>query len=213
MTAKQFRLLDLFSGAGGAAMGYYRAGFDDITGIDNRPMKRYPFRFIQADALEYLAEHGAEYDVIHASPPCQAYSLTQKLQGNDHPDLVGPVRDLLIATGKPYVIENVKGAPLHNATLLVGSMFGLRTMRPRLFESNVPLPFVLLPPAAARHAKMGRPPQDGEYMHIAGHISGVPEARLAMGIDWMTQGELSEAIPPAYTEWIGRHLLEAIHAN
>lgn len=206
------RLLDLFCGAGGAAMGYYRAGFTEIVGVDIKPMPRYLFEFVLGDALEYVAAHGHEFDAIHASPPCQAYSKARNLQGNDHPDLVAPVRALLQATGKPYVIENVQGAPLINPITLVGSMFGLRTMRPRLFECSFDVPFVLAPPAQAKHAKMGRPPKEGEYVHVVGHMSDVPYCREAMGIDWMTQGELAQAIPPAYTEWIGQHLLETMRA-
>ena len=206
------RLLDLFSGAGGAAYGYMLAGFH-VTGIDIKPQPRYRGdKFVQTDALEYVARHGHEFDAIHASPPCQGYSEARHLQGNEHPLLIEHVRELLQATGKPYVIENVRGAPLaDDAVMLVGSMFGLRTMRPRLFECRgFDVPFVLAPPAAARHAKMGRPPRPGEYVHVVGHMSNVPYCREAMGIDWMVQGELAEAIPPAYTEWIGRYLMEAI---
>jgi DNA (cytosine-5)-methyltransferase 1 len=206
----EMRLLDLFCCAGGAAMGYHRAGFDEIVGVDIAPQPRYPFAFVQADALEYVAKHGQEFDAIHASPPCQGYSRTQSLQGNDHPMLIEDTRKLLQATGKPYVIENVKGAPLKDTTLLVGSMFGLQTMRPRLFETNFDLPFVLAPPPHARHAEMGRKPKAGEYVHVVGHISDIAYCRDAMGIDWMNGKELSQAIPPSYTEWIGRHLIEQL---
>lgn len=205
------RLLDLFCGAGGAAMGYHRAGFD-VVGVDIKPQPRYPFEFHQADALEFLREHGHEFDAIHASPPCQAYTRGRKLQGNTHPDLVAPVRDLLETTGKPYVIENVPGAPLVNPVVLEGQMFpGLRTQRKRLFETNWPLDVpILRPPPPARNAKMGRPVTPGEWMHVVGHFSGLSEAREAMGIDWMGQHELAQAIPPAYTEFIGRRLLEEL---
>jgi len=104
------RLLDLYCGAGGSAMGYHRAGFDDITGIDIHTQPRYPFKFIQGDALEYLAEHGHEYDVIHASPPCPAYSMASmqwRKSGIEYQDLIEPLRELLIANGKPYIIEHV----------------------------------------------------------------------------------------------------------
>jgi DNA (cytosine-5)-methyltransferase 1 len=204
------KLLDLFCCAGGAARGYQMAGFH-VTGIDNRPQPRYAGdAFVQADALEYVAEHGHEFDAIHASPPCQGYSKARKLQGNHNPMLIEPIRELLRASGKPYVIENVKGAPLQNAIMLVGSMFGLRTMRPRLFECSFAMPFMLAYSPSARHAKMGRPPKDGEYVHAVGHMSNVPYCANAMGIDWMVQGELAEAIPPAYTEWIGHHLMAAV---
>lgn len=202
-------LLDLFCGAGGCSVGYSCAGFD-VVGVDIRPQPRYPFEFVQADALEYVAAYGHRFEAIHASPPCQAYSKARNLQGNAHPDLIGQVRELLRASGKPYVIENVQGAPLISPVTLVGSMFGLMTMRPRLFECSFPVPFVLAPPAQAKHAKMGRPPKEGEYVHVVGHMSNVPYCREAMGIDWMTQGELAQAIPPAYTEFIGGYLMEAL---
>jgi DNA (cytosine-5)-methyltransferase 1 len=193
------RLLDLFCGAGGAAMGYHRAGFDDITGIDNRPMPRYPFKFIQADALEYLAEHGEEYDVIHASPPCQHYSSIQHIvkTKDKHPDLVDPVRQLLIKSGKPYVIENVVGAPLRVDLLLCGSMFGLGMIRHRIFESNIPMP--LLTPTC-HHENMYDPWHWGNNQRV--------EMASGMGIDWdMKREEVREAIPPAYTEYIGKEIL------
>ena len=202
------RLLDLFCGAGGAAYGYMLAGFH-VTGVDINPQPRYRGdRFIQADALEYCAEHGHEFDAIHASPPCQGYSKTRNLHKNAHPMLIEETRNALRAAGKPYIIENVPGAPLLNPTVLVGSMFGLRTMRKRLFETSFELPFMLAPSPAARHARMGRPPQAGEYVHVVGHFSGIEYCRQAMGVTWMSQGELAEAIPPAYTEWFGRLLLE-----
>ena len=118
------RLLDLFSGAGGAAMGYHRAGFD-VTGVDILPQKRYPFAFVQADALDYVERHGREFDAIHASPPCQAYSVTQNLPWarKDHPRLLEPVQAVLQSLGVPYVIENVEPAPVEDAITLCGSMF------------------------------------------------------------------------------------------
>lgn len=204
------RLLDLFCKAGGCTKGYQRAGFY-VVGVDIEPQPHYcGDEFIQGDALAVLAAIGHEFDAVSASPPCQGYSKARHLQGNSHPMLIEPVRDLLQAIGKPYVIENVQGAPLINPTLLVGSMFGLRTMRPRLFETSFDLPFMLAPSPSARTAKMGRPPKDGEYVHVVGHMSNVDYCRRAMGIDWMNQGELAEAIPPAYTHWIGRHLMQEL---
>jgi DNA (cytosine-5)-methyltransferase 1 len=203
------RLLDLFCCEGGAAMGYHRAGFD-VVGVDIVPQPRYPFQFVQGDALEYVAAHGHEFEAIHTSPPCQAYSLTQRIRGNTHPELIAPTREALQATGRPYVIENVPGAPLLNPVTLVGSMFGLRTMRPRLFECSFDVPFVLAPPAAARHAKMGRKPKQGEYIHVAGNFSDVENARDVMGCDWMTRDGLAQAIPPAYTEYIGGYLMQVL---
>jgi len=121
-------------------MGYHLAGFE-VTGVDIQPQPRYPFRFVQADALAYLADHGHEYDAFHASCPCQLYSATQRIQGRDHPDLIGATRTALENTGRPWVIENVPGAPLRDPVLLCGAMFGLRTYRHRLFETS------RLPPA------------------------------------------------------------------
>jgi DNA (cytosine-5)-methyltransferase 1 len=146
------RLLDLFSGAGGCAMGYHRAGFD-VVGVDNRTQPRFPFAFVQADALEYLAAHGQEYDAIHASPPCQAYSRATAWRGkrSAHPDLIDATRTALLTTGRPYVIENVQEARfrLREPLMLCGSFFGLRIRRHRYFEAPS-LPFVLLPPCTHR---------------------------------------------------------------
>jgi DNA (cytosine-5)-methyltransferase 1 len=204
------RLLDLFCKAGGAGMGYHRAGFE-VVGVDIKPQPRYPFEFHQADALEYAAAHGHEFDVIHASPPCQAYSCFTPLAHRDnHPDLIAVTRDLLRSIGKPYIIENVTGARhlLDNPLLLCGSMVGLNVWRHRYFEVWPPV-LLLTPPC--RH--------DFKPVLITDH--GGPNAngigkprkrtpidikRQAAGIDWMTEAELSEAIPPAYTEFIGRHL-------
>lgn len=204
------RLLDLFCGAGGAGMGYHRAGYE-VTGVDIRPQKHYPFKFIQGDALEYLYKHGHEYDVIHASPPCQAYTVSKSLRKNDHPMLIKPVRELLQMIGKPYIIENVPGAKLHMVSplMLCGTMFGLRTIRHRLFECNPPIYFA---PFTCRHdtpsAPMGRQPnREREFISVVGNFTDVAYARVAMGIDWMTQKELAESIPPAYTEWLGKQIL------
>lgn len=207
------KLLDLFCGAGGAAMGYYRAGFDDITGIDIVAQPHYPFKFIQADALEYLAEHGAEYDFIHASPPCQAYSragIQWRKAGKEYPDMVSATRKLLQSIGKPYVIENVSGAPLINPIKLVGAFFGLKVRRDRLFETSFPVPFFLIPNNNKSNFKMGRPLREGEEITPVGHFSNIPYARREMQIDWMTGKELTQAIPPAYTEWIGKQWLEGV---
>jgi len=189
-------------------MGYYRAGFTDITGIDIMPQPRYPFKFVQADALEYVAEHGHEYDVIHASPPCQAYSKAQRIQKNQHPELIEPTRGLLQRIGKPYIIENVPGAPLINPVYLTGSMFGLLTLKQRLFECSFSVPFMLAPPPSGKQCKMGRKPKPGEYIQVVGHFSDTEYAKKAMDCHWMTRDELAEAIPPAYTKWIGERLLE-----
>jgi DNA (cytosine-5)-methyltransferase 1 len=211
------RLLDLFCGAGGASVGYARAGFE-VVGVDNRPQPNYPFQFVQDDVLgvfdTWSLDEIACFDAVHASPPCQAFTKARRLQGNAHADLVGPTRELLEATGLPWVIENVKGAPLRNPVMLEGQMFPeLNVHRPRLFETNWPLEVPVLRPPAPRQTKMGRPPRAGEAMQIVGHFSDVPAGRLAMGIDWMNQGELAQAIPPAYTELIGHQLLAHLEAR
>lgn len=197
-------------------MGYHRAGFE-VTGVDIKPQPRYPFKFIQADALEFLEKHGQEYDVIHASPPCQAYSVTKSIHKNEHPDLVGITRELLNQTGKPYIIENVEGAPLKDYVLLCGSMFPpLRVYRHRLFECNPPIAGLL--PACNHQFTM--PASKGQYHTLdkydfitcVGHNFSAESGRIAMGIDWMTRKELSQAIPPVYTEWIGKRIMENLNA-
>lgn len=212
------RLLDLFCGAGGAAMGYHRAGFDEIVGVDHVEQPRYPFDFVQADALEYVAEHGREFDVIHASPPCQRYSVATAIHGRgrveEHPDLVAQTRFLLDETKLHYVIENVPGAPLANPLMLCGSMFGLRVLRHRLFECRPPIIFA---PASCNHWAT-LPPSKGVYHTLdqydmitcVGHNFSAESGRIAMDISWMTRDELAEAIPPAYTEYVGRQLLRVL---
>jgi DNA (cytosine-5)-methyltransferase 1 len=214
------RLLDLFCGAGGAGMGYHRAGFD-VTGVDINPQPNYPFEFHQADAIEVLEDMAAMTDdrrfhAIHTSPPCQAYSVTASLHDVDYPELITPVRALLAEIGLPSVIENVQGAPLVNAIRLCGSSFGLGVRRHRLFEITPMLAGV--PPCS--HHTQPEPvdvtgtggPRRNTTRAPGGGNSRKPEnlehARAVMGIDWMTRPELSESIPPAYTEWIGRQLVE-----
>ena len=208
------QLLDLFCGAGGAAMGYHRAGITDIVGVDIAPQPNYPFEFVQADALEYLAEHGREFDVIHASPPCQAYSIARN--NGCHvgaPRLIKSTRELLKQTGKIYVIENVPGAPLIAPIQLCGASFGLGVLgfdlcRHRLFECSI---FMLMPPCQHKRGKTIGVYGNGTnsyHREKFGRCVLVAELREAMGIDWMTRKELSQAIPPAYTEWIGKRLLE-----
>jgi len=201
-------------------MGYHRAGFGEIVGVDIAPQPRYPFTFVQCDALEFVKSYGAGFDAIHASPPCQRYSMANNIHGRtDHPDLVGPTRDALIATGRPYVIENVPGVPLVCAVVVCGLPLGLGVKRHRLFESNL----LLFGTQCSSH--------DGDWVSVFGHTVlerspqigrtvnnspifrrkhlGTERGRQAMGISWMTREELSEAIPPAYTEFIGRQLLPA----
>lgn len=207
------RLLDLFCCAGGAARGYADAGFE-VTGVDLVERPTYPFRFFRGDALAFVREHGREFDAIHASPPCQAYSRAghlRKAQGGtcSAADLLGPTRDALIATGLPFVIENVPGAPMEGLTLC-GSMFGLAVRRHRVFECSF---FVLQP--FCDHPTQGRPV--GVYHRMADEVPHggrtartLEEAQRAMGIDWMGWDELKEAIPPAYTRYIGEALLAHI---
>jgi DNA (cytosine-5)-methyltransferase 1 len=187
-------------------MGYHRAGFD-VVGVDINPQPRYPFEFHQGDALEYLAEHGHDFDAIHASPPCQAYTKAQRIRGNAHADLVGPTRSTLQAIGKPYVIENVMGAPLLDPIMLCGAMFDIRTYRHRIFETSWGMAQPIHPVHVAKTTKMGRKLKDGEFMHIVGNFTGAATARGIMGMPWATRDELREAIPPAYTEFIGGQLI------
>lgn len=207
------RLLDLFCCQGGASMGYQRAGFDRIVGVDIDPQPRYPFRFWQRDALRFLKSYGKFFDAVHASPPCQAFTNAQKIMGNEHPDLLTPVRELLLELGKPFIIENVPGAPLRDPVTLCGAMFGLETYRHRLFESNVELTAPEHPEHVARTTKMGRAPVEGEYMHIVGNFSGVDRARRVMDMPWANRDGLREAIPPAYTKHLGRQLIAHIEAQ
>lgn len=209
------RLLDLFCCAGGAGEGYRRAGFD-VTGVDIEPQPNNPHSFVQADAIEFLDAHGAEFDAVHASPPCQGYSNLRAMHPDrEYPLLIDPVRERLKKLGKPYIIENVEGAPLQaysdlfggHGVMLCGSMFGLGVKRGflrrhRLFETSFP---VAQP--VCRH----RGPAVGVYGH-GGHTGKHrmlyrEEAAQAMQIDWMNRDEMCQAIPPAYTEFIGNQLL------
>lgn len=207
-------LLDLFCGAGGAGWGYAQAGFR-VVGVDNRPQKHYPFQFIQYDALAFLRLYGKRFDAIHASPPCQPHSKLKAFAGEDKLDLIPQVRELLQAANLPYVIENVVGAPL-DAIMLCGTFFGLKVYRHRLFESNK----LLLAPSHAPHrdktprAGWGVSPKG--FISIAGNggAKGIPAGYtalsyglMAMGVTTrMTRHELSQAIPPAFTEFLGNQL-------
>ena len=207
------KLLDLYCKAGGASKGYQLAGFE-VVGVDIKKQKRYPYEFIQADCLELMKdiEFLKSFDVIAASPPCQTHSITQHLRNaqgrsTDKVDLIPQTREALIASGKPYVIENVPGAPLIEPIQMCGSYFGLKVRRHRKFESN--LPIVGSP---CKHKEQGKPV--GVYGSMRDEIPGgghtaktIEQAREAMGIDWMIWGELVEAIPPIYTQEIGKQLL------
>lgn len=214
-----YRLLDLFCGAGGAGMGYHRAGFD-VTGVDVEPQPHYPFEFVQADALTFPLDG---YDAIHASPPCQFYA---NLSGDGHWRSIPPTRDRLEQSGLPYVIENIADAApdMHNPVRLCGSMFGLNVRRHRLFETTFPVMtstcwhagqdeirayygkkgWLVWSPGGAQVQKKGRRPL------LRGSVDQAPED---MGIDWMTWDELREAIPPAYTEHIGSYLMAELQAR
>lgn len=200
-------------------MGYYRAGFE-VVGVDIEPQKRYPFEFHQGDAIEFILKYGKDFNVIAGSPPCQLYSVTASLSSSDHPDLIAPTREAMIKVNKPYVIENVPGAPLVNPIMLCGTMFGLRVIRHRLFECQ---PALWFPPASCCHWGKRAPimwrdlKKSGyisgvsildkfDFMTVAGNSFRVDDAKIAMGIDWMIGKELSQAIPPAYTEWLGKEL-------
>lgn len=211
-------LLDLFCGAGGAAVGYHRAGFD-VVGVDLKPQPSYPFPFLQCDALEYLARFGWMYDAIHASPPCQPHSQTRHLwNARRHEDFLPQTRALLNVSGRPYIIENVPGARLLNPVTLCGVSFGLKVFRHREFESG----HLLLAPTHERHdgstgSHRGYSTERGGrngFICVAGHNYQRDAGMRAMGIDWMkSRRELSQAIPPAYTEYLGKQLLAHLESR
>lgn len=222
------RILDLFCGAGGASQGYADAGFE-VVGVDIAPQPNYPFRFLQADALEVLEDYvsamefGMEprYDAIHASPPCQSSSLitkgTNQGMADRYEDLIEPTRVLLKQIGLPYVIENVQGAPVRADLRLCGEQFGLRVIRHRLFELEG---FTAPPVAHIKHRgtvmdwRHGKLREGGYYYPIygtGGSRGTLAEWKIAMECDWMkTKREVSESIPRKYTEYIGRHLKEQL---
>lgn len=213
-------LLDLFCCAGGAGEGYRRAGFD-VVGVDIEPQPLNPHTFIQGDAVEYLEAHGHEYDAIHASPPCQAHTRLAKLTGKEYPCFIEATRDLLMKLDVPWIIENVVGAPLRNPVTICGSAFGLGVRRHRQFESNV-----WLWPTDCRHDLQ---PEPIDVTGTGGFVEGrirtdggggnsrkprnIAEAREAMGINWMTRPKLSQAIPPAYTEYLGQQVMGFLKQN
>ena len=193
-------------------MGLYRAGFE-VVGVDFAKQKNYPFAFIHADVLSLDIRFLKWFDLIWASPPCQKYTAagTQwRAGGKEYPDLIEPTRKMLIESGRPYVIENVPGAPLIDPILLCGTMFGLRTYRHRNFETNFPVVQPYHPEHAAKNAKMGRPPKDEEFLQIVGHFSCVPVAREIMGLPNLNQYELAQAIPPAYSFYIAQQYLKSV---
>lgn len=215
------RLLDLFCGAGGCSKGYQDAGLE-VTGVDIDPQPNYcGDHFIQDDALHYLQElildeeNDRYFDAIHASPPCQAFSLASLWRGKAnqerHPDLVDATRRLLRDSDLPWVMENVVGAPLRADLTLCGEMFGLGVHRHRIFETEG---FFAMSPPHARHRLKGAlnncHVEEGFTRMVVGNYADHESASRAMGIDWMNRSELRLAIPPAYTEHIGEYLMAAV---
>ncbi len=220
------RLLDLFCGAGGCSVGYARAGFE-VIGVDIVKQPRYPFQFIQADALTFPLE---DFDVVHASPPCQEYSQSRYLRQvtaphiRPAPMLISAIRTRFERAEVPWVIENVAFSDIPDALILCGSMFGLRVRRHRWFASS----HLLFAPSTCQHSQevislIGNKVRgygtlrtthqyktaNGGKKYRESYLTR-DEGRAAMGIDWMTVRELCQAIPPAYTEWIGQQLIHII---
>lgn len=212
------KLLDLYCCAGGAAVGYHRAGWD-VTGVDINAQPNYPFKFYQADALDFVQEHGHEFDAIHASPPCQGYSALSAVHGNLHPMLIPATRQLLDQIGLPYIIENVIGAPLRCDVMLCGEMFKLAVIRHRIFElgnwsmkqpEHIPHRGRV---AGFRHGEWF----EGPYFAVYGRGGGkgtVSQWQEAMDIHWTkVRREIVEAIPPAYSELLGKSLITYLEQN
>ncbi|WP_405018032.1 DNA cytosine methyltransferase [Kitasatospora sp. NBC_00070] len=201
----RLRVLDLCCGAGGVSVGFHRAGFD-VTGVDINPQPNYPtgpgFRFVQADALDYVADHGHTFDLVHGSWPCQRFSRATAWRGNrdNHPDLITPGRALMQATGRPWVIENVPGAPLRPDYLLCGTAFGLNIQRHRVFETSWGGGGDLLSPCW-HHRQVLPFEHKGERAYAD-----------AMGCTWMTNLEARQAVPPAYSHWIATQYLTHHHS-
>jgi DNA (cytosine-5)-methyltransferase 1 len=201
-------MCDLYSGPGGAALGYFRAGWLP-EGVDIEPQPSYPYDFHLADAMTWPLEG---YGFAHASPPCEAYSVARNLQGGDYPDLLGPTRDRLEAWGGPYVIENVPGSPIRAQVLLCGTMFGLKIHRHRYFETNVQLN---LPPCDCNGSSVR---QGDAFSYFGGKTHGRArkgfrserEWAAEAGIRWSGKMSVRKAIPPVFTEWIGRQVLEQL---
>lgn len=208
------KILDLFCGAGGAAVGLHGAFPDaEITGVDIKPQPRYPFNFVQTDALEFPLDG---YDFIWASPPCQAYSYGSarwRNDGKEYPDLLAITAGRIRTLGIPYCIKNVTGAhwQMRYPFVLCGLMFDLRVIRHRWFETNY---HVLIP----SHPECGNAIKDGRAFTVAGHGGESSSYKFAdwkeaMGIDWMHKSELTQAVPPAYSEFIGRQLKRILEAK
>lgn len=209
--------IDLYCCQGGATRGLQEAGFY-VIGIDIEDQPRYiGDEFYRADAIAWLRVHASwirdNVTLVAGSPPCQRYSLAQKIQQREHPDLIGPTRDAMKDVGVPYVIENVEEArgELINPVMLCGTMFGLRTYRHRLFETGG---WMFAPPEHPKHSektiKMGRSLEEGDFYHAVGNFSGVDYVRNDMGVPWMNRDGIRESIPPAYGEYVGESLLTQI---
>jgi DNA (cytosine-5)-methyltransferase 1 len=215
------RALDLFCGAGGASCGIRKAGFTEIIGVDNKPQPNYPFEFYEMDAIEFFQEMCdlVDFDFIWASPPCQAHSwggAQWRNKGYKYADLIEVTRHHLEISGLPYIIENVVGAPLISPVRLCGTMFPgkLKVFRHRLFESNIPLKVEMKCNHVGHKAKERRN-DAGDYFTVAGHNTGTTaEWSDAMGINWMTKTELAQAIPPLYSEYLVKQVInEASNYN
>lgn len=215
--ARKVRLLDLYCGAGGAAMGYHQAGFTEIVGVDINPQPDYPFEFVQANAVDVAYDWDlSSFDLVHASPPCQAHSALTKgtNAGRWYEDLISETREnLLVESDTPFVIENVAGAPIRKDLMLCGEMFGLQVIRHRYFEVHgVQLDQPVHPKhrgrvAGYRHGEWF----DGPYYAVYGEGGGkgsVPEWQEAMGMEWTdNRKSIAEAIPPAYSRFIGEQFI------
>lgn len=208
------RILDLFCGEGGASMGLHRAFPNaEITGVDNKKMARYPFTFVHADAMTYPLDG---YDFIWASPPCQRYSRMFNMPQHraDHPDLVDAIRQRLLLSGAAYCIENVEGSPVRRDYMLCGSMFGLKSSEERQLRRHRVFEVSFTPQTQLKCNHQGK--AVGVYGHgRAGHedqrhrTAAAAEAKVLLGIDWMCRDAMAQAVPPAYSEFIGRELIEA----
>lgn len=215
----EYKLLDLFSGPGGAAWGYSKAGFTNITGVDNEQILKYPFKFLYKDVFRLDTDFFKDFDFIHASPPCQAYSsgtISARKNGKEYADLVEATRDLLIQSGKPYIIENVPNAPLIDPTVLCGTQFNLKVFRHRLFESNIPIH------GKGKCSHKGlkvkyRLDDDGNMFGVAGHQYGTKEQwNQAMGgeLSFISSKRLmAQIVPPAYTEFLGKQVLKYLDSK
>lgn len=215
---KQPEVLDLYTCQGGATRGYQLARFR-VTGVDQDPQPRYcGDEFHQSDAIAYVLENLDEirerYAFIHASPPCQHDSKTQRIQDNDHPDLIGPTREALVLTGLPFVIENVGDAApkLRDPVMLCGLMVGVPNYRHRFFEAGGGWTLAQPdhPEHTVRQAKLGRYVPPHQYGQWIGNFNGVDRARRELGVPWMSRDGIRECIPPAYAEWIGKAFLNQL---